>query len=75
MASVAEIVDQLSEADRLLVAEKLVELDRKLERLLKRDAAIADSLFRFLKSKNPQAERLRDLIKEISKCHAPPFHD
>jgi hypothetical protein len=64
---IAEIVKSSPEADRALVTDKLVELDRKLERLLKRDAAIADSLFRFLKSKNPQAERLRDLIKEISK--------
>jgi hypothetical protein len=61
---IAEIVKSLPEADRTLVTEKLVELDRNLERLLKRDAAIADSLFRFLKS--PQAERLRRLIKEIA---------
>ena len=63
---IAEIVNRLPEADRLLVAEKLVELDRKLERLLKQDAAIAESLVRVLQSRNPQARRVHELIKEIA---------
>ena len=39
----AEIIESLSEADRVLVAEKIAEADRKLERLRKQDSAIADS--------------------------------
>jgi hypothetical protein len=65
--SIAEIVDRLPEADRVLVAEKLLELDRKLEQVRKFDTAVVDALARVLKSPNPQAQRLRELIREISK--------
>jgi hypothetical protein len=62
-----EIVESLSEPDRVLVAEKMAELDRKLEQRRTFDAAIVDSLTRILESPNPQAKRLRQLIKEIAK--------
>jgi hypothetical protein len=32
------------------------------------DANLIDALLRILKSPNPQAERLRELLKEICKC-------
>jgi len=32
------------------------------------DADLIDTLLRILKSPNPQAERLRELLKEICKC-------
>jgi hypothetical protein len=46
--SVAEIVESLSEADRILVAEKIARADRKLEQLRKQDAIILASLARTL---------------------------
>jgi hypothetical protein len=64
-AKIDEIVKSLPEADRVLVANKLLELDRKLERLLKHDAAVVDSLVRVLQSRNPQSARLRQLLKDI----------
>jgi hypothetical protein len=63
---IAEIVNRLPEADRVLVAEKLVELDRKLEQVRKFDTAVVDALVRVLKSPDPQAQNLRRLIREIS---------
>jgi hypothetical protein len=62
--SVAEIVESLSEPDRVLVAEKLAELDRKIEQQRKFDTAVADSLMRILKS--ALGKSLRDRIKEVA---------
>jgi hypothetical protein len=57
----AEIVRSLSKEDRLLVTEKLIELERKLRR---HDSDLADSLIRVLKG--PLGKELRDWIKEIA---------
>jgi hypothetical protein len=63
---IAEIVKSLPEADRVLVAEKLLELDRKLEQVRKFDTAVIDALTRVLKSRSPVAQQLRALLKEIA---------
>jgi hypothetical protein len=62
--SITEIVESLSESDRVLVGEKMVELDRRLEHQRKFDAAVADSLLRVLKS--ALGKTLRDKLKEIA---------
>jgi hypothetical protein len=62
--STAEIIATLSESDRVLVAEKMAELDRKIDDQRKFDAAIVDSLIRILKS--PLGKTLREKIKEIA---------
>ena len=62
--STAEIIASLSESDRSLVAEKMAELDRKLEERRRFDSAVVDSLLRALKG--PLGKTLRDKIKEIS---------
>jgi hypothetical protein len=56
----AEIVKSLSKEDRLLVTEKMIELERKLRR---QDSDLADALLRVLKG--PLGKALRDRIKEI----------
>jgi hypothetical protein len=58
----AEILDSLPAPDRILAAEKLV----RLERLHKQDLAMADSLVRILKSQHPQAQKLRQLLKQVA---------
>jgi hypothetical protein len=62
--SSAEIVASLPEADRVFVAEKMAELDRKIDDQRKFDAAIVDSLIRILKS--PLGKTLREKIQEIA---------
>jgi hypothetical protein len=62
--STAEIVASLSEPDRVFVAEKMAEVDRKLEQRRQFDAAVVDSLIRVLKT--PLGKSLRDKIKEIT---------
>ena len=47
--SSAEIVAQLSEEDRVFIAERMAQADRKLERLRKRDAGIAEKLTTLLR--------------------------
>jgi hypothetical protein len=56
-----EIVKSLSKEDRLLVTEKMIELERKLRR---HDSDLADSLIRVLKG--PLGKELRNRIKEIA---------
>jgi hypothetical protein len=58
----------LSEAERAVVAERLVRVDRLVTRRQQQDADLIDGLRRILESPNPQAERLRELLKEICKC-------
>lgn len=62
--STAEIVASLSESDRVFVAEKMAELDRKLGQRRQFDAAVVESLLRALKG--PLGKPLKDKIKEIS---------
>ena len=67
--SVAEIVESLSEADRILVAEKIARADRKLEQLRKQDAIILASLARTLTNPRSGDERLqRRLIEKFIKA-------
>jgi len=66
--SSAEIIARLSEAERAVVAERLVRVDRLVTRRQQQDADLIDGLRRILESPNPQAERLRELLKEICKC-------
>jgi hypothetical protein len=54
---------ELSSADKVRVAEKILHLNRLLER---HDRTITDTFIRILKSPNPQAARLRQLLKEIA---------
>jgi hypothetical protein len=56
-----EIVRNLSKENRLLVTEKMIELERKLRR---QDSDLADSLIRVLKG--PLGKQLRNRIKEIA---------
>ena len=64
--NVAAIVERLSEADRVLVAEKLVELDRKLEQLRKQDAALVAGLARSLTAPRGDDDAHR-AVREIEK--------
>ena len=56
-----EIVRNLSKENRLLVTEKMIELERKLRR---QDSDLADSIIRILKG--PLGKGLRNRIKEIA---------
>jgi len=59
-----EIAAGLSESDRARVAEKIAELDRKIEHQQKFDAAVVDSLLRILRSR--LGKELRSRLKEIA---------
>ena len=61
----ADIIASIPDGDRANVVQRLTNLDRLIARRHKADADLIDSLKRILKSPNPQAERLRQLIKEI----------
>ena len=63
--SSAEIIARLSEAERAMLAERIARIERALDRRSKADADLIDGLRRILQSPNPQAQRLRQLLKEI----------
>jgi len=65
----ADIIAELSEADQAAVAKHMARIELELERKsMDRlpDANPIDALLRILKSPNPQAERLRELIEGIA---------
>jgi hypothetical protein len=64
--SSAEIIARLSEAERAMLAERIARIERALDRRSKADADLIDGLRRILQSPNPQAQRLRQLLKEIA---------
>jgi hypothetical protein len=49
-------------------ARRLAQVDRLMTRRHQQDADLIDSLRLILESPNRQAERLRELLKEICKC-------
>jgi hypothetical protein len=67
--SLADVVASLPDKDRADVARRLANLDRHIARANKADADLVDSLLRILKSPHPQAQRLRELLKEIAHAH------
>ena len=60
-----EIVDALSEEDRVLIAQRIAEADRKLERLRKQDAAVVTGLARSLTA--PHGDDARRAVRQIEK--------
>jgi hypothetical protein len=62
----ASVIASLSDEVRAEAARKLARLNRALASQNKADTDLIDSLRRVLESRNPQAQRLRELIKEIS---------
>jgi len=65
MARVDEIVAELSEADRVLVAERMAAADRKLELLRRQDAAVVTGLARSLTT--PHGDDVRRAVRQIEK--------
>jgi len=64
--TLAEIVASLPDSVRAEAATRLAKLDRLIKRRHQQDADLVDSLLRILESPNPQAERVRQLIKEVA---------
>jgi hypothetical protein len=61
----ADIVASLPDKDRAEVGRRLASIDRHVRRAHKADADLIDGLRRILTSQNPQAQRLRELLKEV----------
>jgi hypothetical protein len=62
----ADIVASLPDKDRADVVQRLTKVERAIARRHEQDADLIDGLLRILKSPHPQAERLRQLIKETA---------
>jgi hypothetical protein len=60
-----EIVAAPSEEDRVLIAQRIAEADRKLERLRRQDAAVVASLARSLTI--PHGDDARRAVRQIEK--------
>ena len=60
-----EIVAALSEEDRALIAQRIADADRKLERLSKQDAAVVTGLARSLTA--PHGDDARRAVRQIEK--------
>jgi hypothetical protein len=60
----AEIIAKLSEAERGIVAERMVRIERLLARRHEQETELADTLLRIMQS--PLGKELRDKIREIS---------
>jgi hypothetical protein len=61
----ADIVASLPDSKRADVVRRLTKVERAIARMHERDTDLIDGLLRILKSPHPQAERLRQLIKEV----------
>jgi hypothetical protein len=66
--TLAEIVASVPDSARVEIATRLAKVGRLVTRRQQQDADLLDGLRRILESPNPQAERLRELLKEICKC-------
>ena len=66
--TLAEIVASVPDSARVEIATRLAKVGRLVTRRQQQDADLLDGLRRILESSNPQAERLRELLKEICKC-------
>jgi hypothetical protein len=64
--TLAEIVADLPDAIKSEAATRIARVNRLLTRRNQQDSDLLDSLMRILKSPNPQAQRLRELIKGIA---------
>jgi hypothetical protein len=62
----AEIIARLSEAERGIVAERMVRIERLLARRHEQETELVAALLRILESSNPQAKRFQELVKEIA---------
>ena len=62
----ADIVASIPDPARAEVARRLARVERAIARRHEHDADLIDGLLRILKSPHPQAERLRQLIREIA---------
>jgi hypothetical protein len=62
----AAILSRLSEPERATVAERMVRIERLTTKRHQQDADLIDSLLRILSSANPQARKIRQLIKDIA---------
>jgi len=60
-----DVIAALPDSDRTNVVRRLASLDRRITRRHKQDADLVDALLRILKSPNPQAQRLRELVADI----------
>jgi hypothetical protein len=63
--TLAEIVTSLPDGVRAEAATRIAKVNRLAASRHQQDVDLIDSLRRILESPNPQAERLRQLIKEI----------
>jgi hypothetical protein len=61
-STIADIVAELNPA---VVSSAMVRIERHFKRQREQDCEFLDSLRRILESPNPQAQRLRQLIKEV----------
>ena len=66
--TLAEIIAGMPDGAKVEAAKRLARVNRLLTRRTRADADLIDSLRWILESPNPQAERLRELLKEICKC-------
>jgi hypothetical protein len=66
--TLAEIIASVPDSVRAEAAARLAKVGRLIARRHQQDADLIDGLRRILESPNPQAERLRELLKEICKC-------
>jgi hypothetical protein len=66
LRSSSDILARLPEADRMAAAKRMARIERMLARQSKQVTDTAADLISILKSPLPQAQRLRELIKEIA---------
>jgi hypothetical protein len=64
--TLAEIIASVPDSVRVEAATRIAKVNRLVTRRHQQDADLVDSLLRILESPNPQAERVRQLIKEIA---------
>jgi hypothetical protein len=63
--TLAEIIAGLPDSVRVEAATRIARLDRLIARRNQQDTDLIDSLRQILESPNPQAHRLRELLKEV----------
>ena len=61
--SISDIVNRLSESDRVFVAETMAELDRKLELMRRQDAVVVEGLARSLTAPHHGDDVRRAVLK------------
>jgi hypothetical protein len=62
-----DIIASLPDDRQVRITMRLAELNRTLAKQTKADADLVDNLARILRSQNPQAKRLRKLLREVAR--------